>query len=68
MYDEFLEHDRKDTEWLQRRPVCAYCGEHIQDPVCYCVNGRHYCTLTECQEAAWESIKGLFLASTIDCE
>lgn len=31
MYHDFLEDDAQKEKWLSKRPVCAYCGEHIQD-------------------------------------
>ena len=33
---------------LARRPVCAYCDEHIQDEQFYCINGEYICI--DCME------------------
>jgi hypothetical protein len=28
---DFLEHDREAERWLESRPVCSICGNHIQE-------------------------------------
>lgn len=30
-YDLWERHNRRQEEWLERRPVCSCCGKHIQD-------------------------------------
>lgn len=30
-YDDFVEYDRQQEAELKKRPVCVFCGEHIQD-------------------------------------
>lgn len=45
---DFLEYDAKQQEWLERRPVCKECGEHIQDEKPVCIHGDYYCD--ECIE------------------
>lgn len=30
-YDDFIQHDAEQEEWLQSRPMCDCCGERIQD-------------------------------------
>ena len=30
-YRDFLRDDAEKCDWLNKRPVCAICGEHIQD-------------------------------------
>lgn len=42
-YDLFLEHEDEQAAWLEKRPVCACCGEHIQDDYQYVINGESYC-------------------------
>ena len=37
------ERDRDFERWLERRPVCVCCGEHIQDDECYKVDGDLIC-------------------------
>ena len=34
-YDLFESHDREQERWLASRPVCVFCGEHIQAEHCY---------------------------------
>lgn len=30
-YADFLAHDYEQSKWLQSRPECDCCGEHIQE-------------------------------------
>ena len=46
---DFAVHDRQQSEELNKRPVCCYCGEPIQDDFCYEINGELICT--DCLEA-----------------
>ncbi len=40
---DFDRYDRTQAEWLRSRPVCAYCGEPIQDEYCYKIGGDVIC-------------------------
>lgn len=40
---DFDRHDRQQEEALDKRPVCCYCGEPIQDDFCYEINGDLIC-------------------------
>lgn len=40
---DFMMHDAKQTRWLKKLPVCAECGEPIQDEHCYEINGELIC-------------------------
>ena len=31
MFEAFDRDDAEKVRWLNRRPVCAFCGEHIQE-------------------------------------
>ena len=42
-YDLWEEHDRKQTEWVERRPRCADCENPIQDEFAYYINGEWIC-------------------------
>jgi hypothetical protein len=42
-YDFFRMHEDEQDEWLEQRPVCVCCGDHIQDDYCYDVGGEIYC-------------------------
>ena len=46
--DAFERHDREQQRWLERRPKCDICGEHIQDEYCYMIGGETVCP--ECLE------------------
>lgn len=46
---DFSEKCREEEEWLKSRPICAECGEPIQDEVATCINGTWYCD--ECMKA-----------------
>lgn len=39
-YDRY---DMEQMKWLQRLPVCAECGEPIQDEECYDIDGELVC-------------------------
>ncbi len=32
---DFARHDAEQENWLARRPICAFCKEHIQDDGAY---------------------------------
>lgn len=40
---DFERYDEDQNKWLERRPVCADCGEHIQDERAYYINGEWIC-------------------------
>lgn len=49
-YRDFDRWEAEQEKWLQSRPVCEYCGEHIQDEHYYyidkivceeCLNENH---------------------------
>ena len=40
---DFNARDNEQYEWLIKRPICADCGEHIQDETCYEFNGEYIC-------------------------
>ena len=42
-YDRWQEHDNEQETWLQHRPVCVCCGEHIQDESAHLIGGDYYC-------------------------
>lgn len=41
--DMFNHSDRKFAEWLNSRPVCDCCGEHIQDEYGYKMEDFWFC-------------------------
>ena len=40
---DFHHHDAEQTEWLEKRPRCAECHEHIQQEKAVCIQGNFYC-------------------------
>lgn len=49
----YFDADQKNEEeerWLERRPVCAECGEHIQEDYAYRIGDDLYCN--DCIECA----------------
>lgn len=40
---DFDRYDEEQNKWLERRPVCADCDEHIQDERAYYINGEWIC-------------------------
>ena len=41
-YDQWAYLEARQTAWLQRQPVCSYCGKHIQDERLFDINGELY--------------------------
>lgn len=41
--DDFHRHDDEQTEWLEKRPRCGECREHIQQEKAVCIQGIFYC-------------------------
>ena len=46
---DFELHDAEQEAWLARRPVCADCGEPIQEDRAYYINDEFICL--DCMEA-----------------
>ena len=40
---DFEKHDAEQNRWLEKMPVCADCGEHIQDETAFYINGEWIC-------------------------
>lgn len=51
---DFLRWDRAQAKWIAQRPVCADCGEPIQDDHYYLINDEAICP--NCIEAYRHSI------------
>ena len=41
--DLFREHDAKQVKFLEKLPVCEYCGEPIQERYYYIIDGERIC-------------------------
>ena len=41
-YSQFKSRERRLEAWLRKRPVCCYCGEHIQDEQLFDIEGELY--------------------------
>lgn len=41
-YSQWERHEAKQQAWLERRPVCCYCDEHIQDEHLFDIEGELY--------------------------
>lgn len=42
-YDRFVDHQRQQDDWLDKRPTCSNCDHKIQDEkVCY-INDEFIC-------------------------
>lgn len=44
-YEMFKIRERRQEAWLRKRPVCAFCEEHIQEDFCYEINGEIVCSV-----------------------
>ena len=42
-YDMWLQHDADQQKHIGQLPVCADCGEHIQDERAYYINSEWIC-------------------------
>jgi hypothetical protein len=42
-YDLYCQHEREQTDALERCPVCCKCGEHIQEDILWDMDGDLYC-------------------------
>lgn len=52
-YDLWERHDAEQNRQLEALPICADCGNHIQDEQAYYINGEwicHDCMSTYLQE------------------
>ncbi len=43
VYADLARKEAEDERWLRSRPVCAWCGEPIQDEYCYEIDGDLIC-------------------------
>lgn len=41
--NDFEERDLAQERWLQHRPICVCCGEHIQEESAVQIRGEFYC-------------------------
>ena len=58
MEDNYSMWQHKEAEaerWLQKRPECVDCGEHIQDEDAYYINGEWICK--DCMSAYLVSVE-----------
>ena len=42
-YEAWERHDAEQEKWLQKRPACCQCGEHIQEEHLYDIDGEVVC-------------------------
>jgi len=43
MFREQTRIDAENEEWLEQRPICSICEEHIQEEYAYEVEGKLIC-------------------------
>lgn len=41
-YSQWQSRECRQEAWLRKRPVCCYCGEHIQDEQLFDIEGELY--------------------------
>ena len=62
---DHLRYEADREEWLECRPVCECCGEHIQEEYAFYYNDQWFCRNDECEEelmkTIWEDIKNDYL-------
>lgn len=54
-YDMWCEHEAEQEAWLERRPLCCKCDEHIQQEYAVKIDGKWYCD--ECLDDMREEIE-----------
>ncbi len=42
-YERWERHDAEQERWLNKRPVCCECGEHIQEEHLFDIDGDLVC-------------------------
>ena len=42
-YGRWELHDEEQEAWLNKRPLCSYCEEPIQEDYCYEIGGKLLC-------------------------
>lgn len=40
---DYLQYEREEQKWLEKRPVCNQCGEPIQSYYTYEIDGYLFC-------------------------
>jgi len=54
--DPLRDFDRWDADhaaWLEKRPVCEKCGEHIQQDYAVCIDDHWYCDACLDESRVW---------------
>ena len=51
-YEIWEANERRKEAWLAGKPICAHCGNHIQDDRLFDINGYLY--HVECAEEAFQ--------------
>lgn len=49
-YSQWRRREAQRENWLKKRPVCAYCGKHIQDERLFDINGELHHEECACEE------------------
>ena len=47
-YEMWRAKERKEIQWLAKRPICYYCSHHIQDERVFVIDGKFF--HVECAE------------------
>lgn len=53
---DFARNDADFERWLESRPKCTICGNHIQEESCYVIAGKFICE--KCMEKFRVNIDG----------
>ena len=41
-YSQWRHREAEEERWLRKKPICVYCGRHIQDENLFDINGELY--------------------------
>lgn len=47
---DFMRRDAEQQEWLDKRPVCGFCKEPIQEERAFFYAGEWFCTNEYCEK------------------
>ena len=61
IYERWEADDNRKEKWLQSRPICCICGDHIQEEKAIYYNDEWCHKDSECSRTFWDNIMEDFL-------
>lgn len=50
---DYLRHEIEAEQWLERRPECSICGNHIQEEIALKLDGEWICDKCVSENRQW---------------